>query len=58
MAREKGGEFIKTFKDENYRKVLERFLEKNLSVDMILDKINEQGIQSLSEIDKGILNKA
>ena len=58
MAREKGDEFIKTFKDENYRKVLERFLEKNLSVDMILDKINEQGIQSLSEIDKGILNKA
>jgi hypothetical protein len=58
MAREKGGEFIKTFKDENYRKVLERFLEKNLSVDMILDKINEQGIQSLSEIDKSILNKA
>ena len=58
MAREKGSEFVDTFQDENYRKVLEKFMEKNLTVDMILDKINDQGMESLSEIDREILNKA
>lgn len=55
MARKIGKEFTKTFKDPNFREILERFIEKNLTIDLILDKINEQGIGSLNELDKKIL---
>lgn len=55
MARKIGKEFTKTFEDQSFREILERFIEKNLTIDLILDKINEQGIGSLNEIDKKIL---
>lgn len=55
MARKIGKEFTKTFEDQSFREILERFIEKNLTIDLILDKINEQGIESLNEIDKKIL---
>lgn len=55
MARKIGKEFTKTFKDPNFREILERFIEKNLTIDLILDKINEQGIGSLNNLDKKIL---
>ena len=55
MARKMGKEFTETFEMESFRKILERFIEKNLTIDLVLDKINEQGIGSLNEIDKKIL---
>ena len=55
MARKIGKEFTKTFEDQSFREILERFIEKNLTIDLILDKINEQGIGSLNEMDKKIL---
>jgi hypothetical protein len=33
------------------------FLKENLDIDTILDKINEIGIESLSDLDKQILSK-
>ena len=57
MAREKGREFIGTFQDDTYKRVLERFSEDTLTVDMVLDKINEQGIDSLTDLDREVLKK-
>lgn len=57
MARERGNEFIETFKEDSYKKILRRFIENNLTIDMVLDKINEQGIESLTEIDRETLKK-
>ena len=34
----------------------QNYLEKNLDIDTILDKINEVGIDSLSDLDKDILS--
>ncbi len=39
--------------DENFYK----FIEDNLTKDIVLDKINEMGIDSLSDIDISILEK-
>ena len=36
---------------------INHFLEKNLTVDIVLDKINIKGMESLNERDKIILNK-
>lgn len=55
MARKMGKEFTKTFQEPGFRKILERFIEKNLTIDLVLDKINEQGIGSLNEIDRKVL---
>jgi len=56
MSREKSEDFNKMFKDESYKNLLNNFLKSNLTPDMILDKINEQGISSLTELDKEILS--
>ena len=42
------------FNDENYD-ILSTFFKETLTVDDVLDKINEFGIQSLNKIDKQIL---
>lgn len=59
MSREKGEDFVQVFEDENYRKVLNTFLKRNLTVDMILDKISEQSKNgntvTLTDLDKEIL---
>ena len=46
------------FKTDEYitNTIINPFLEDNLSIDMILDKINIKGINRLSEIDKKILH--
>lgn len=46
------------FKTDEYitNTIINPFLEDNLSIDMILDKINIKGINGLSEIDKKILD--
>lgn len=49
------GEYISDREDINL--FISDFLEENLTVDMVLDKINLKGIDSLSDIDKNILSK-
>ena len=57
LAREKSKDFEKIFEDKSYRNLLNNFLKANLTSDMILDKISEQGISSITELDKSILEK-
>jgi hypothetical protein len=38
-------------------KDFQNFLKENLDIDTILDKINEIGINSLTDLDKKILSK-
>jgi len=45
------------FSGGEFKNVLINFLESNLDKDMILDKINEMGIDSLNEVDYKILQK-
>jgi hypothetical protein len=46
------------FKTDEYitTTIINPFLEDNLSIDMILDKINIKGINGLSEVDKKVLH--
>lgn len=46
------------FKNKNASFYFDLFLKKNLSVDDVLDKINEQGIDSLNDIEKNVLKNA
>lgn len=55
MAVNQGSDFINTFKDPSYKKMLESFLRNYLTTDMILDKILERGIESLTDLDREIL---
>ncbi|HLS11122.1 MAG TPA: hypothetical protein VK050_03075 [Flavobacteriaceae bacterium] len=49
-------DFKKTFiEDDEFTYVLEKFILDNLTVDMVLDKISEKGIDSLREIDYQVL---
>lgn len=43
-------------KDIAKNSVLNSFLKENLTIDIILDKINKNGIKSLTDIDRSILN--
>jgi hypothetical protein len=45
------------FNDGEFKEVLVNFLESNLDKDIILDKINDMGIDSLNEVDYKILQK-
>lgn len=45
------------FNGGEFKNVLINFLESNLDKDMILDKINDMGIDSLNEVDYKILQK-
>jgi hypothetical protein len=47
--------FAKTFEDMQHKQLLNSFLKQNQTIDNILDKIKILGINSLTEIDKEIL---
>lgn len=47
-------EELKTY--ETLKELIENFLRKNLTINMVLDKINEKGIDSLNDVDREILN--
>jgi hypothetical protein len=49
-------EFLDVFEDDFYSKVLRNFVLQNLDQDRILDKISKYGINSLTKIEKRILN--
>ena len=40
----------------NFKTTLDEFLRNNLTVDIVLDKISEKGMDSLTEIDFQVLN--
>jgi hypothetical protein len=46
---------VEIFSNEYFIKLVKLFSMDNLTIDMILDKININGMDSLSEIDKNIL---
>lgn len=50
-------EFSKIFSNMKNKKQLDSFLKSNLTKDDVLDKINIQGIEALTEIDKEVLEK-
>ena len=45
------------FDEGDFKDILIEFLESHLDTDIVLDKINDMGIQSLSEIDYKVLQK-
>ena len=49
--------FAKTFADMQHKQLLNSFLKQNQTIDNILDKIKILGMNSLTEIDKEILEK-
>ena len=49
-------EFLDVFEDANYSKVLRDFVLQNLDQDRILDKISKYGIDSLTKIERRILD--
>jgi len=51
-------DFNSVYSSKEFKHIFDEFIYKNLSVDDILDKINERGINSLTKIDKEILKKA
>lgn len=44
-----------SFKDEDFQKDIDDFIKENITVDCILDKINQFGIDCLSEVDRKFL---
>ncbi len=50
-------EFSKIFSNVQNKKQLDLFLRSNLTKDDVLDKINIQGIEALTAIDKEVLDK-
>jgi hypothetical protein len=44
-------------KDDRFASMLDRFISKNLTVDLVLDKINERGSESLNKTDYEVLKK-
>ena len=46
-----------SFKDEDFQKDIDNFIKENITVDCILDKINQFGIDCLSEVDRNFLEK-
>lgn len=51
-------EFIKVMQSDEFKSMFDAFILKNLSSDMVLDKIIEKGIESLTENDKIVLEQA
>lgn len=49
-------EFLEVFSDSIHQKMLRNFIIQNLDTDRILDKISKFGIDSLTEIEKEILD--
>jgi len=48
---------LKMMRSEEYKYLFESFLLKNLTINNILDKINEKGMKSLTKMDYRILKK-
>jgi hypothetical protein len=48
-------EFTKSFSDVENKEVLAAYIKENLTVDMVLDKILDSGIDSINEIDLIVL---
>lgn len=46
-----------SFKGTDIKKDVDSFIQKNLTLDNVLDKINLSGVDSLSDYDKNILEK-
>lgn len=46
-----------SFKGTDIEKDVDSFIQKNLTLDNVLDKINLSGVDSLSDYDKNILEK-
>jgi hypothetical protein len=44
-------------KDDRFASMLDWFISKNLTVDLVLDKINERGSESLKKTDYEVLKK-
>ena len=42
--------------DQHYKNIFDRFFRENLTVDNVLDKISNKGMDSLSKIEKEILD--
>lgn len=45
----------KTLVDGEFKSLFDEFITENLTIDLILDKINEVGIESLTDVDYKIL---
>lgn len=58
MSRDKSIDFEKVFEDESYKKLLNKFLKKNLTMNMILEKISEQGIATVTNLDREVMEIA
>ena len=48
---------LKMMASEEFKPVFDTFFRKHLTVDIILEKISKSGIDSLSDIEKEILNE-
>jgi len=44
-----------SFEDELFSDLVKKHIESNLTIDMVLEKIKEKGIGSLTDIDKRVL---
>lgn len=54
--RKMGDDFEKAFSEEDkFKSILDNFISENLTIDLVLDKINERGMGSLKKIDYDIL---
>jgi hypothetical protein len=43
------------FDDDNFSELAEKHIKSNLTIDMVLDKINIRGIESITDIDRIVL---
>ena len=45
------------FKNTKFENDINNFIKNNITIDIVLDKINSKGMKSLSSLDKEVLNK-
>jgi hypothetical protein len=57
MGRIESSDFNDLSGDITFESMLDSFISKNLTVDTVLDKINERGMDSLKSIDYDVLNR-
>lgn len=57
LCHEKGEEFQAIFANKDYSELLTSFLRRNLTVNLILEKISEQGVSSITGLDREILER-
>ncbi len=51
-------DMLKMMQSEEFKSIFDSFIVKNLKSDMVLDKILLKGVESLSDIDKDVLENA